>query len=263
MRMPSPAELPPAPSYHAAPVVPPGPEPGATLPDVHVPRALVPGESGRGGAGAPPESGRRPKRRATVWVGASSAGAELVVLVDQRRAVVGVWPGMGLDRLGAVEEALLLAGDLEEVALRLVVDVSTSSARMLVMELREQLPIVVEEALPDRAVFAELRAVLDQGAMVYHLLELVKVARLSEENARRAASSMSPALEEMQRPTGRETSIPNAPRWPWVRVARAARRAGPRAALAAVFTLVFLGVGVWAGYEATRPRPPFGARLKP
>lgn len=220
---------------------PPRPTRGETVPEVHVPRVWVPGEAGRASGGPPPPaSARRPKRRATAWVGEASTGEELVVLTDPKGAVVGVWSAP-VDRLDAVEEAARL-GAADGAVVRVVIDVSSAVSRMLSSAIRERLSLPVEDTQPALEVFSELRAMLDQGAMVYHLLELVKLARASGEGARRAAVSLAPALQEMQRPAERVASIPQIPMPAWRRrLQRIARPVG-----IVLFGLLFLAGGALA-----------------
>ena len=216
------------------------------MPEVHIPRARVPtipSEGSGGGGGTGPASGRREKLVATVWVGAASTGAELAVLVDPRGAVVNVWAATGIARLEAIEEAVRQGGGGSSV--RVVIDASTSQGRLLATAVRERTKARVEEALADRPLYAELRTLIDQGVVVFFLLELVKVARVNGREARRLAGALTPALEEMQRPAERAASIPQTPRPPpWTRIGRAALRA--------LFVLVCLVVGVGVAYAIQR-----------
>lgn len=223
MRAPINATLPPSPSSFPAPLVlgapsPPPPRPeGDTLPEIRIAPTVSPGEGRRssGGGDRPPASGLRTRRhnthRHTAWVGSSSTGADFVVLLD-RGTVVRVWMASDMARFGTVDEAIKASG---EVRIKVVVDGSTAAGRMLATAIRDRLGSFVEEALPDRPSMAELRAVIDQGMVVYHIDELAKAARVSRANAVRAAGVLGPALEEMQRPLERSESIPQMPRPRW------------------------------------------------
>jgi hypothetical protein len=242
MRQTCPATPPPPPFFATPAMPPPGPREGETLPEVHVPRALLPRES-RSGQGDPPPSGKRAKRLATVWVGSSSTGADFVVLVD-KGAVVRVWAVGGVMRLGAIDEAVTLGADGGEARVRVVVDASTAAGRMLASAVRERVGCPVEQVLPDRTTMGELRMVIDQGSVVHHLQELAKVARVSRHQAVRVASSLVPALEEMQRPMDRAASIPQTPPPPpWRRAAMWTARA--------VGLVLCVALGVLVASQAT------------